>query len=95
MWLVVDGHRLELLVGLQLVGTGVWVIEGKRIAARFACRTIHVSPCSIYLASVLAYGLGVQALDSSITTLWAITMIVSGMNFWYDALVWSVRRSQI
>jgi len=26
--------------------------------------------------------------------LWAITMVVSLMHFWYDAFVWSVRRAE-
>jgi hypothetical protein len=37
----------------------------------------------------------VQALDSDRTALWALTMVVSLMHFWYDAFVWSVRKSQI
>jgi hypothetical protein len=27
--------------------------------------------------------------------LWAITMVVSLMHFWYDAFVWSVRKADI
>lgn len=50
---------------------------------------------ALFIYLTCAYGLGVQALDSSITTLWAITMVVSLMHFWYDAFVWSVRRSQV
>ena len=41
------------------------------------------------------YGFGVQILDTDLTTLWAITMVVSLMHFWYDAFVWSVRRAQV
>ena len=50
---------------------------------------------AIYLGGVLAYGLGVQALDADLTVLWGITMVVSIMHFWYDAFVWSVRKKQI
>lgn len=71
----------------------VWAMEGKRIAtkARLPSRVV----LALYLASVLAYGIGVQALDADITLLWAITMVVSLMHFWYDAFVWSVRRAQV
>ena len=50
---------------------------------------------ALYLGSCFAYGFGVQALDGDLTTLWAITMVVSLMHFWYDAFVWSVRRAQV
>ena len=71
----------------------VWAMEGKRIA-----KTIRLPSrvtLGFYLASVLAYGIAVQALDADITVLWAITMVVSLMHFWYDAFVWSVRRAQV
>jgi len=48
-----------------------------------------------YLGSCFAYGVGVMALDPGLTALWAITMVVSLMHFWYDAFVWSVRRAQV
>jgi hypothetical protein len=34
-------------------------------------------------------------LDTDLTVLWAIKMVVSLMHFWYDAFIWSVRRAQI
>ena len=71
----------------------VWAMEGKRIA-----KTVRLPSrvtLALYLASVLAYGIAVQALDADITVLWAITMVVSLMHFWYDAFVWSVRRAQV
>jgi hypothetical protein len=73
----------------------VWAMEGKRIAALMRLPSRPSIALAIYLGSVLAYGLGVQALDSDLTTLWAITMVVSLMHFWYDAFVWSVRRAQV
>ncbi|HEU0029113.1 MAG TPA: hypothetical protein VFQ53_00680 [Kofleriaceae bacterium] len=73
----------------------VWAMEGKRIAAMFGLATRPRIALAIYLGSVVAYGFGVQALDASFTVLWAITMVVSLMHFWYDAFVWSVRRAQV
>lgn len=52
-----------------------------------------------YLAAALFIGLGgtygywVEALDTDIEWLWAITMVVSVMHFWYDGFVWSVRQA--
>lgn len=54
-----------------------------------------------YLAAALFIGLGgtygywVEALDTDIEWLWAITMVVSVMHFWYDGFVWSVRKHQV
>jgi hypothetical protein len=73
----------------------VWAMEHKRICAVMRLPSRPSIALAIYLGSVLAYGLGVQALDSDLTTLWAITMVVSLMHFWYDAFVWSVRRAQV
>ena len=73
----------------------VWAMEGKRIASLMRLPSRPRIALGIYLGSVLAYGLGVQALDAGITTLWAITMVVSLMHFWYDAFVWSVRKAQV
>lgn len=85
---------MNLFHGVQYLAL-VWAMEGKRIATTFRLPTRPRLALTIYLASVLAYGLGVQALDAGITTLWAITIVVSLMHFWYDAFVWSVRRAQI
>jgi hypothetical protein len=42
--------------------------------------------------SVGAYGVLAELLDRGMTRLSAATMVVSLMHFWYDGLVWSVRR---
>lgn len=73
----------------------VWAMEGRRIASLMRLPARPRVALGIYLASVALYGLGVEALDSDLTTLWAITMVVSLMHFWYDAFVWSVRRAEI
>lgn len=85
---------MNLFHGVQYLAL-VWAMEGKRIATTMRLPSHPRLVLAIYLGGVLIYGLGVQALDSSITTLWAITMVVSLMHFWYDAFVWSVRRAQV
>jgi hypothetical protein len=51
--------------------------------------------CGIYLGVVLAYGLVAEMLDSRRRALWAITIVVSLMHFWYDGFIWSVKRKEI
>ncbi len=85
---------MNLFHGVQYLAL-VWVMEGKRIAGLVRLGRRPQLALALYLGSVLAYGLGVQALDADLTTLWAITMVVSLMHFWYDAFVWSVRKAQV
>jgi hypothetical protein len=73
----------------------VWAMEGKRIASLMRLPARPRLALGLYLGILVAYGLGVAALDSGITTLWAITMVVSLMHFWYDAFVWSVRKADV
>jgi hypothetical protein len=85
---------MNLFHGVQYLAL-VWAMEGKRIATLLRMPARPRIVLGIYLGSVLAYGLGVQALDADLTVLWGITMVVSIMHFWYDAFVWSVRKAQI
>lgn len=85
---------MNLFHGVQYLAL-VWAMEGKRIAARFGLARRPAVALALYLASVVAYGVAVQAISSDLTALWAITMVVSLMHFWYDAFVWSVRRAQV
>lgn len=85
---------MNLFHGVQYVAL-VWAMEQKRIATLLRLPRHPRLVLAGYLASLILYGLGVQALDADITVLWAITMVVSLMHFWYDAFVWSVRKSQI
>lgn len=73
----------------------VWAIEGRRIASLMRLPARPRVALGVYLGSVALYGLGVEALDADVTTLWAITMVVSLMHFWYDAFVWSVQRAEV
>jgi hypothetical protein len=51
--------------------------------------------CAIFLGAVLAYGFVAELLDSKRQALWAVTIVVSLMHFWYDGFIWSVKRQQI
>ena len=85
---------MNLFHGVQYLAI-VWAMEGKRIAARLRLPGRPRVALALYLGGVLLYGFGVQALDASVTVLWAITIVVSLMHFWYDAFIWSVRRAQV
>lgn len=49
----------------------------------------------IYLGSVAAYGIAATLVNLQLRTLWAITMVVALMHFWYDGFIWSVSKRQI
>ena len=70
-------------------------MEGKRFSGLVRLPGRPRFAALVFVAGVAAYGLGVQMLDSGITSLWAITIVVSLMHFWYDAFVWSVRKAEI
>lgn len=82
---------------LQYFGI-VWAFEKKNMMKLF--QVDHL-PFGKPLTAVLfvgiagAYGVWVEALDTSINALWAITLVVSIMHFWYDGFVWSVQKKQV
>lgn len=41
------------------------------------------------------YGLWVVYFDPAVQGLWALTIVVSLMHFWYDGFIWSVRKRQV
>jgi hypothetical protein len=76
----------------------VWAVEHRRIAGLFRVDGRRLGrPLALvgFLGAILAYGVVAELLDSDLTELWAITIVVSLMHFWYDGFVWSVRKQQI
>lgn len=76
----------------------VWAMEKQRMMQLLRVsdwRTGKPITAAVFLGSVFVYGLGVQLVPSDITTLWAITIVVALMHFWYDGFVWSVRAKQV
>ncbi len=78
----------------------VWAFEGKHMVKMFR---LDVFPgrfgkplaLAVFLALSGAYGYFVQALDTSISVLWGLTLVVSLMHFWYDGFIWSVKKKQV
>jgi len=85
---------MNLFHGVQYLAL-VWAMEKQRIGTRFGLARRPGFALTVYLGGVVAYGFAVQVLDTHMTTLWGITIVVSLMHFWYDAFVWSVRKAQI
>ena len=76
----------------------VWTSEQRtmtRLLRLEGRRGGRVGTLVVYLGAVAAYGLFADLLDGDITSLWALTMVVSLMHFWYDGFIWSVRRRQV
>jgi len=82
---------------LQYFGI-VWAFEKKNIMKIFRVDQLAFDkPLALggFLGIVGMYGFWVETADTSINALWAITLVVSIMHFWYDGFVWSVRRKQV
>ena len=85
---------MNLFHAVQYLGL-VWAMEGRRFAELVRLPGRPRVALAMFVGMVAAYGLGVQMIDSGLTALWAVTLVVSLMHFWYDAFVWSVRKAQI
>jgi hypothetical protein len=76
----------------------VWAVERKTITGLFRVGRLPGSPqlaFAGFLVASFGYGFAAQALTGGLTSLWALTIVVSLMHFWYDGFVWSVRKSQV
>jgi hypothetical protein len=87
---------MNVFHGVQYLAL-VWALERGNIARRFFGGRARpwAWAAAFFFGSVIAYGVGVELLDASYRSLWAITMVVSLMHFWYDGFVWSVRTGDV
>jgi hypothetical protein len=88
---------MNLFHAIQYFGI-VWAFEQKNLMTLFRIdRLPFGKPLTalLFLGITGAYGLWVEAADTGIEALWAITLVVSIMHFWYDGFVWSVRKKQV
>ena len=82
---------------LQYFGI-VWAREQGNMLALFRVRSLPMGKylaLALFLGLAFSYGLWVELLDTSATSLWAITLTVSIMHFWYDSFIWSVQKHQV
>ena len=76
----------------------VWSAERERISLRLRMGSQKVSrwlALAFFLSSVLAYGVAAQIASESLHALWALTLVISLMHFWYDGFIWSVQGRDI
>jgi hypothetical protein len=76
----------------------VWAMEGRRFGSRLEAagrRAGSAGALGLFLGGAVVYGVWAQTVDAGDHALWAITMVVSIMHFWYDGFVWSVRRAEV
>jgi hypothetical protein len=88
---------MNLLHAVQYLAL-VWASEHERIRERLRLgpwRAGRPVAAAVFLGSVLVYGVGAELLDPDLESLWALTLVVSLMHFWYDGFIWSVRREQV
>jgi len=88
---------MNLFHGVQYLGL-VWASERGRIRERFGlgkARGGQWWALALFVGLVFGYGVFAQLLVGGGGSLWALTIVVSLMHFWYDGFVWSVRAKQI
>ena len=74
----------------------VWVTERKNIQERLiGSPTAKLRGLALFFGLVFGYGVLAQVADPGLTGIWALTLVVSLMHFWYDSFVWSVRKKQV
>ncbi|HVK71732.1 MAG TPA: hypothetical protein VM734_00370 [Kofleriaceae bacterium] len=74
----------------------VWAMEKPTLVARLGGGAAAARIAAlVFFGSVAIYGVGAELLDAGVTSLWALTVVVSLMHFWWDGFIWSVRRQQV
>ncbi len=88
---------MNLFHAVQYFGI-VWAMENKNMSRMFRADRLGqlAKPITalVFVGLAIAYGVWVELINTEIRTLWAITMVVSLMHFWYDGFIWSVRKKQ-
>jgi hypothetical protein len=75
----------------------VWAKEGQRLTSLLRLRAFRhggTLTLGVFLFAVLAYGFAAQLVGDS-GMLWAVTVAVSLLHFWYDGFIWSVQRREL
>ncbi len=88
---------MNLFHAVQYFGI-VWAHEKNQLQARLRLSGIAWGkPTTLFVLLALtgAYGYAVEAVDSDANQIWAVTLVVSIMHFWYDGFIWSVRRNEV
>jgi hypothetical protein len=88
---------MNLFHAIQYFGI-VWAHEKNQMASSLGLRNVVGGlgmTLLLFLGLTGSYGYWVEQLDTDVRALWAITLVVSIMHFWYDGFIWSVRRREV
>jgi hypothetical protein len=81
---------------LQYFGI-VWATEGKSLQKRLGSRPGGLRTAlalGVFVGSAAVYGAWAEWLPG-VHALYAVTLVVSILHFWYDGFIWSVRRQDV
>jgi hypothetical protein len=76
----------------------VWASEGRRLGKSLGLHRRRGGMwlgLALFLALTLSYGVFAHWVSTELRALWAITLVVSILHFWYDGFIWSVRARRI
>lgn len=88
---------MNLFHGVQYLAL-VWASEGRRLGKQLGLARRRGGMWLAwlgFLALTVGYGVLVQWVDPGLRSLWAITLVVSILHFWYDGFIWSVRARRV
>jgi len=76
----------------------VWNAEGRRLGTSLGFHRWRGGMWlgwALFLAVTLGYGVFAQWAGGGLRSVWAVTLVVSILHFWYDGFIWSVRARRI
>ena len=88
---------MNLVHALQYLAL-VWATEHRVLGDRLGLSRFRFGKALtlvLFVGIAVGYGAWAQLLDPDLDDLWAATIVVSLLHFWYDGFIWSVRRAQV
>lgn len=77
----------------------IWMAEKKNMANMFELdintKVGRYGTLSIFLTIGLSAGLLLTVIPSYFDSLWALSLLVSVLHFWYDAFIWSIEKKMV
>ena len=76
----------------------VWWSEKKNMISLFGLRRVPFRTAAallILIVPAFTYGVWVVVKPGEVAHVYAVSIVISIMHFWYDGFVWSVRKHQV
>ncbi len=76
----------------------VWWKEGPSMSRLFRTERLRLKglvTLLLFLGVTLGYGYLIEVTPADITAVYALSLVVSIMHFWYDGFIWSVQKRQV